>query len=235
MTRTISLQKMQMASSKSHRQCLRRFKSCRSRFFSSFIPFFERRATSFQFQRFTIRLSKRKGIFLLSRSSSEPRWRLSPRPKSWGARCSRGRSFHRPRAAKAREKKLFVAIEADDFPPSRRGPLTFSAQPHLPTHIVSRYDPSGDSARSRVDAEPARVACVARLRRARARDRVSRVCRETKVSSTNPPSRRPATDPRPPSDSIEPSADGFQGRFHFLLHLRVCQRGSPRQARGPGA
>ena len=56
---------MQMASSKSHRQCLRRFKSCRSRFFSSFIPFFERRATSFQFQRFTIRLSKRKGIFFV--------------------------------------------------------------------------------------------------------------------------------------------------------------------------
>jgi hypothetical protein len=55
------------------------------------------------------------------------------------------------------------------------------------------------------------------------------------ASSTNPPSRRPATDPRPPSDSTEPSADGFQGRFHFLLHLRVCQRGSPRQARGPGA
>ena len=30
------------------------------------------------------------------------------------------------------------------------------------------------------------------------------------------------------------SYDGFQGRFHLLLHLRVCQRGSPRQARGPG-
>ena len=31
------------------------------------------------------------------------------------------------------------------------------------------------------------------------------------------------------------SYDGFQGRFHLLLHLRVRQRGSPRQARGPGA
>lgn len=31
------------------------------------------------------------------------------------------------------------------------------------------------------------------------------------------------------------SYDGFQGRFHLLLHLRVCQRGSPRQARRPGA
>ena len=28
--------------------------------------------------------------------------------------------------------------------------------------------------------------------------------------------------------------DGYQGRFYLLLHLRVCQRGSPRQARGPG-
>eukprot|EP00982_Pelagococcus_subviridis_P010409 30993-Pelagococcus_subviridis.AAC.13 len=38
--------------------------------------------------------------------------------------------------------------------------------------------------------------------------------------------------PRPPPRS---SDNGVQGRFHLLLHLRVRQRGSPRQARGPGA
>ena len=38
----------------------------------------------------------------------------------------------------------------------------------------------------------------------------------------------------PPLPASSRSYDGFQGRFHLLLHLRVCQRGSPRQARGPG-
>ena len=77
---------------------------------------------------------------------------------------------------------------------------------------------------------------VARLRRAGARDRVFRFCREDDDDeSFHAPSRRPATDPRRPFDSTDPPADGFQGWFHFLLPLRVCQRGSPRPARGPGA
>jgi len=157
-----------------------------------------------------------------------------PRPKSWGARCSRGGSFSGPLLT--REKGVFVAIDADDFPSSRRGAATFSAQLHLPTHIASRYDPSGDASRSRRRRGTGSRRVQSRVSGAPALAIaffVSVTRRE--ASSTNPPSRRPATDPRPPSDSTEPSADGFQGRFHFLLHLRVCQRGSPRQARGPGA
>ena len=38
-----------------------------------------------------------------------------------------------------------------------------------------------------------------------------------------------------PSLPYLPQHHGVQGRFHLLLHLRVRQRGSPRQARGPGA
>ena len=38
-----------------------------------------------------------------------------------------------------------------------------------------------------------------------------------------------------PSIPSLPQHHGVQGRFHLLLHLRVRQRGSPRQARGPGA
>ena len=38
-----------------------------------------------------------------------------------------------------------------------------------------------------------------------------------------------------PSLPSLPQHHGVQGRFHLLLHLRVRQRGSPRQARGPGA
>ena len=38
-----------------------------------------------------------------------------------------------------------------------------------------------------------------------------------------------------PSLPYLPQHHGVQGRIHLLLHLRVRQRGSPRQARGPGA
>ena len=104
-----------------------------------------------------------------------------PRPKSWGARCSRGGSFFRA-AAYTREKGVFVAIDADDFPPSRRGAATFSAQLHLPTHIASRYDPSGDASPRAVDAEPARVACSrASPARRRSRSRFSCLSREEKL------------------------------------------------------
>ena len=136
------------------------------------------------------------------------------------------REFFRA-AAYTREKGVFVAIDADDFPPSRRGAATFSAQLHLPTHIASRYDPSGDASPRAVDAEPARVACSrASPARRRSRSRFSCLSREEKLlPRTRHRVVRRLT--RAPSDSTEPSADGFQGRFHFLLHLRVCQRGHP--------
>ena len=103
-----------------------------------------------------------------------------PRPKSWGARCSRGGSFSGPLLT--REKGVFVAIDADDFPSSRRGAATFSAQLHLPTHIASRYDPSGDASPRAVDVEPARVACSrASPARRRSRSRFSCLSREEKL------------------------------------------------------
>ena len=108
------------------------------------------------------------------------------------------REFFRA-AAYTREKGVFVAIDADDFPPSRRGAATFSAQLHLPTHIASRYDPSGDASRSRRrrGTGPRRVQSRVSGAPALAIAFFVSVARR-EASSTNPPSRRPATDPRPP-------------------------------------
>ena len=180
--------------------------------------------------RFIIRLSKTFSKHFVPSHPTRDR-----SPKSWGARCSRGRSLHRPTAAKAREREFFSRSKPTI---SRRLAAARSHYPHNLTFQLHRFKVRPEQ----------RLVALARRRGTgsrRVRSRVSdapalaiaffvSVARR-KVSSTNPPSRRPATDPRPPSDSIEPSADGFQGRFHFLLHLRVCQRGSPRQARGPGA
>lgn len=80
-----------------------------------------------------------------------------------------------------------------------------------------------------------------RVRRARRRSRspapgeprpIARFFSRRERSAWNSRGELTAATPSPPS---LPQHHGVQGRFHLLLHLRVRQRGSPRQARGPGA
>ena len=104
-----------------------------------------------------------------------------PRPKSWGARCSRGGSFSGPLLTHARKEFLSRSMPTT----SRR---LAAARPHFPHNFTFQLtSPQGTTRaatpRARaVDAEPARVACSrASPARRRSRSRFSCLSREEKL------------------------------------------------------
>ena len=122
--------------------------------------------------------------------------------------------FHSRSPPRPREPRAPRGVRPRRRPIDRRGGSTSSRRHRNRRERASRT-PRGSSDACLTAATKRRLARTLWLQ--------ARRLRSSSLTSLAPPSR--------PSDSY----DGFQGRFHLLLHLRVCQRGSPRQARRPGA